>query len=497
MLKLTQNPAKVLKINDHYRRDSGNFVLYGIDDLSNAIASNNYKFKAPTVVPKGWALPTLKTEKEFMNRFYENFPFMAKILESNPKMVVAGSAASFLLAADPERARPGDIDLFPVGVDDHELWVMVEKCITTITECKNTTNMYFIPGLVTICHAQIKIQIILRQFSSVGALLHGFDIPSCCVAISSTGVQMTYAAMWAHTFQANIVCPQYRSTTYERRLRKYFDRGYAIVLPELKAKFEVGVELVLPHLKITPMGIDDNKIIGSIECDMSGPQSDYAPSVSAYDYDVHSSQMRNYGQIARGLNMFTIFLDVDNMDVDEIITYMQTLRCVGNIMTSRDYNRLLLRDANTLIESGKIGHRLIKVFGLDYKAILKIASSESEAYRTEVLQPFIDARIQMYKTRKDEPIEWWIKVDPSRQYTVSLNPIIENSADWYGAYYNASAPVKASPCIICKDLIISSRSTIRLSCGCRAHWDASTNCSGALAGIIHVHSSQVHSTMDI
>ena len=50
--------------------------------------------------------------------------------------------------------------------------------------------------------------------ASVSALLHGFDVPACCVAYDGRATVMTSLAAWAHANRVNPVNPAYRSTTY-------------------------------------------------------------------------------------------------------------------------------------------------------------------------------------------------------------------------------------------------------------------------------------------
>ena len=80
----------------------------------------------------------------------------------------------------------------------------------------------------------IKIQIILRAFPSVSAVLHGFDIGSCCAAYDGFTARLTTLGAFSQLFRVNLINPEYRSTTYEQRLAKYFERGYALGLIHLK-----------------------------------------------------------------------------------------------------------------------------------------------------------------------------------------------------------------------------------------------------------------------
>jgi hypothetical protein len=50
------------------------------------------------------------------------------------------------------------------------------------------------------------------------------------------------------------------------------------------------------------------------------------------------------------------------------------------------------------------------------------------------IRVYVDRLIELYTARPKE-IEWFILVDPSRQYNASLNPTIEEPEKWYGEHF--------------------------------------------------------------
>jgi hypothetical protein len=120
-----------------------------------------------------------------------------------------------------------------------------------------------------------KIQIILRAFPSPSSILHGFDVASSYVLYTGKKTWMTKLALYVFKFRVNLVNPEYRSTRYEKRLAKYFHRGFAIAFPHLKPGLTVsGKSLKLPHIKILVDKTVGNLIIGNIEVGNT-PLSDY------------------------------------------------------------------------------------------------------------------------------------------------------------------------------------------------------------------------------
>jgi hypothetical protein len=108
------------------------------------------------------------------------------------------------------------------------------------------------------------------------------------------------------------------------------------------------------------------------------------------------------------------------------------------------------------------------------------------------VQPYIDRVMKNYLRLKDDPVEWWITVDPGRQYTASLNPRMEDPQEWYGDYYcggagegagdtndaDATAAV-GNACSLCLDPVVpGSPNTTVLGCGHVFHGFAETGCDG-------------------
>ena len=60
-----------------------------------------------------------------------------------------------------------------------------------------------------------------------------FDVDSCSVGYDGENVLMTPRAHRALTHQYNVVDMERRSPSYEMRLSKYAERGFAVVVPSL------------------------------------------------------------------------------------------------------------------------------------------------------------------------------------------------------------------------------------------------------------------------
>jgi len=103
----------------------------------------------------------------------------------------------------------------------HLLNVNIDKNIHVINNCYTTT-------LYIGCY---KIQFIMRLYKSVSEILHGFDLGSSAVGFDGSQVYLTTLSKYSYENMVNIIDTTRRSTTYEKRLSKYFYFGFDIIVP--------------------------------------------------------------------------------------------------------------------------------------------------------------------------------------------------------------------------------------------------------------------------
>jgi hypothetical protein len=80
------------------------------------------------------------------------------------------------------------------------------------------------------------IQVVLRAYSTVSEVLHGFDLGAAQVAFDGERVFLTAAGVLAATRGANVLNLAVRRVSYEARLVRYLMRGYDLVVPDLDVK---------------------------------------------------------------------------------------------------------------------------------------------------------------------------------------------------------------------------------------------------------------------
>jgi len=169
-----------------------------------------------------------------------------------------------------------------------EDWTRVAVVVDALTEALLTDAVCVLqdlrPGVLTLTAlydtdsglSMKKFQMVLRKYQTISALLHSFDVPSCAVAFDGQRAHLTALSAYAHAHRVNVVHPEYRSPSYEHRLIKYFERGYALALPNLDtAQLVRGRPLMLAHLVLKPDVVRNNYAMGTVTGSTS--QSDYAP----------------------------------------------------------------------------------------------------------------------------------------------------------------------------------------------------------------------------
>jgi len=79
----------------------------------------------------------------------------------------------------------------------------------------------------------VEYQLIHRIYPNISSIIGGFDIGACMLAYDGNEIYATPLGSWSIKNKSIIVDTKRRSTSYEHRLVKYFDRGFRIIFPGL------------------------------------------------------------------------------------------------------------------------------------------------------------------------------------------------------------------------------------------------------------------------
>jgi hypothetical protein len=284
--------------------------------------------------------------------------------------------------------------------------------------------------------------LIFRLYQSIGEILHGFDLGSSAVGYDGKNVYFTSLGKFCHEYSCNVIDTTRRSTTYEYRLTKYFDRGFNIVMPGLDInllktdyfKYNIDEVCVLPHLVFSYSNIIGNRVIVSRFHTQFKKLSDYDDESQSFDIVYYQSFQNNIRNLLRDSNHFVYVSSKIAADDFNILNHRFNIS-PGYITTLYDDIRKKLTSSNVNIKS-------LKVFfppNIFKKIITKIIDHDDD------LLQYLDSVIAEQKDLIMKKIEdlpeyrtTWLSQDPGTQISGSFNPIIENEADWYGKFYKAS-----------------------------------------------------------
>jgi hypothetical protein len=520
-------------------------------------------YTAQTFAPRPWPVPKPVSQTEYSKRFAAEFPEVASILPMR-NVVVAGGAAAWPLG-EPSR-KAGDVDLFIHGIDPTDkatLWKKLDEVVNRVTKAfvaagerrTMVSQTMTAPGVVTLIvwrfannsygrygrdAKMFKVQVILRAYRSVSSILHAFDVPSAAVAYDGKEAYTTALGAYAHTFRANLVNPAYRSTTYEARLAKYFERGFALVLPRLRLGSLVRDQaLVLPHLRLRPYVVRGRLATGELilppEALAAG--SDYTPTDGPRgmpEKNLYGAWRYNAKQLvgiggAPGPRRFMltgvggIRLQRQGREYDRQLRFARFAEKEPGLADVLPREKL--RDALDDSLSGAYKDKKVnlevmrRMLQMTPEEITRLTlavtrlQSENPGRALDLraaLTPFKNRVLAAYDATPTE-ITWWIVHEPGRQFTASVNPRMEDPAAWYGEAYDAAPAPPTSEeyiaalqatleswqgaiasgkaiydgaCALCLEPVTrGDANSVTLACGHVYHWSQAPNCEGLIIWI--------------
>jgi len=583
-LVIPVDPLKVFAINDKARRaDVGPSEDLWTVDKVHTTHVEAYDYRVPTLAPHIWPSPRQLDQLGYTAEFTRRFPIAAQVLnlvnheqENLPVHVwVAGGAAASPYFENAVNA--GDVDFFVVGIDpkdEYYLWACVHRLFDALravahdVENEECFEDYEIgdlvqkmdPGLITITMqlrtrsnkpiTSRKYQIILRAYSNISAVIHAFDIPSCCIAFDGKTAVTTTLGAYAQRFRTNLVNPAYRSTTFETRLEKYFHRSYALGFVHLKPDVLVAHStLDLPHMTLKPILVRGNRATGTIQTQGSVYDSDYEThaigTFSQFYWDNYeiveiSAPLMNLSRLAAKIPGASIvrcsntlvrhsgrrfmggynpeeWLPFEKWYDKAINENGNEVKVVSPPTYSDAFPRCYLNNMLRKFDGDPRITSLMKYYGMSAEEVKKLF----EAYVNmqikhpgrkisvnKALTPFKNRILERYEKWATLKIDWWITVDPERQYTASLNPRIEDPTNWYSSAYVELSPKVLDPTVFIESLIgaiesshinpnsesgkvygnhcglcmspvlVGSANSITLPCGHTFHWSACSVCPG-------------------
>ena len=231
--------------NNDYNDDRDLFKLEHLDYLP-------WMCDMPTLVSKTdrqWDHKLSKTS--FHDLFQKTFPFL-KLSEHSDHFLLAGDCvSSFLLNApvyslhvlvhgfdDKKSATEAVQCFFEQTVECYKNWYATNQKLNSLDKEVSPDIQYSVSSsVIKLKLDEYIIDVLLGIYPSKSYILHQFDLGASAVGFDGRDIYFTSLSKFCYQRRCHIVDSTRRTnlyfSTYEKRLQKYFDQGFRIILPEL------------------------------------------------------------------------------------------------------------------------------------------------------------------------------------------------------------------------------------------------------------------------
>jgi len=274
---------KLLNINNNYYKGNKNDDIFTLNEVT---FNKKYTPILPHIVNKDIPRPIFKNLSIKALRG-EVYPEVLNIVDEF-QLTICGGFIYKLLIEDLVYKGAFDIDLYIVESNKSRKYLSnkIDAILTAFVSTKKCTHIKLNRSVIELylkvykynIIETVKVQIILNIYDSISQILHGFDLGSCSVAFDGKDVYFTSVGKFAYENGFNILDLERNSTSYEYRLKKYFKRGFGIIMPNLNLQIdtnnglitriynyffepEITMDILLPEFKIFNAVIKGNRVL--------------------------------------------------------------------------------------------------------------------------------------------------------------------------------------------------------------------------------------------
>lgn len=414
----------------------------------------------------------------FKKTFYEKYPFLVGLDMKN--LLIAGGSVGDIVRK--QNNRKVDVDFFVYGLELDEANQRVKQWVVDVINCAkkylepkkskskkesssddDTSSEYSSEEspprktrgkkctikdrdldcsmvrnnntlLINICGT--KLQLIFRLYKTKSEILHGFDLGSSAVGFDGKQVLFTTLGKFCYEHSCNIIDTTRRSTTYECRLEKYFDRNFNIVMPKLDITklrteyFAYGLKemCILPYFKFAYTDIIGNKIKSHSFHNKYSVTSDYQLD----DIDEYKSFSINIYNLVNDINFFYYTSESTDTEVIDVLNKPPRL-AKGSIIAF--YELLHKNISNKNIDVIKLKQFL--PIEKTATIVTNLIEGKDATYLDTLIKKQTDVVLKKLAKleKRDHSVINWITQEPGTQVSGSFNPIIKDEKDWYGTFY--------------------------------------------------------------
>lgn len=457
--------TKALNIDRANRRDGiqGGLIKLGHCTLRDGAGTN----KVPTLVSPTRLVPKFD-KQQFVQNFQKHAPELNGLDFSN--LLVAGGFPCTLVTRpdDQELLESIDVDIFVYGLNMQRATARVAELVQHIFDEKAKQSMRF-PVSVTQSSCAISIvvgtrkyQIIQRLYRTQSEILHCFDLGSSAIGYDGRDVYVTSLGKFAFEYGCNILDLTKRSKTYETRLRKYFQRGFSIILPDLNTyklrykyhKYGEAEIIEMPHMQVSYTALSECKnLIGVKKIYLKNGQkeSDYE------DWDGWNRTTvieMNIGRLVRNQDPIYITWESTCGKQDALKVLQLT-----PLLDSRDITNHYQQIGKKIFKNGVFHYGLVEKYITVEKLSTIVTVLFSEKTTRESRKQYIDKLIEMQlvvvldkfnkwkrthhavKNGAKVPIISWfrrsLKYDEKSGSNGAFHPLVISPEVWYGYFHRA------------------------------------------------------------
>lgn len=447
---MTTNLVQTVLAQDRkYRYEGVTDDLFRYDELTQ----KEWNFELPTL-SRDYSFHNFSLSKNTNNKFKEHFynlyPELKNVLTNN--VLVAGGCISSLFF---EKRTNNDIDFFIFGLDEKQATQKINEIFSAISSSlfeievnkineqrkkyKNDnpppieeelkrinipSNFRRTKNCITL---NDKYQVILRLYKTKSEILHGFDVGSSQTGFDGVNFLFTTLSKFSFEYNCNIVDTTRRSTTYEKRLQKYFDRGFDIILPEfditklddsLCRSYKIPEICKMPGLYFSFNEINRNRIIVTdfhfkVGCDISDYDSE-SDEYIAFHSNIKNLLLKKFDDMISFSNDLNTILYSPQIFTEKKIQYFYNQ--FRSKLNSNRFPKLSFKNYITLVTLPEV-----------------IVMSPKEI--DDLVKRQLDLVLSIKQNEYDSTSGIkWKTLNPGEQFTGSFNPIFESPDTWYGQF---------------------------------------------------------------
>lgn len=437
--------SDLLTMDAFYQRERQWPLLDSSDFFSLCRARQSYEDQMVTTLEDSWHLgPSLvfasnvpaypcvvKTSEHVGDTLVKQYPLLETILKlGDGHLLCAGGAVTNAFratTADETNGLPSqsnvpdsDIDIFFYNISETDANLLLRDIFSDLQKQVYTLQLYRTSNALTMkveqgYHGEGVYQFILRLYERPDMILGGFDLPCCAIGFSlMTGLVMTPLAAFNLATSSVIVDTRKRSSTFDRRLVKYANRGFRIIFPSVD-----------PRLITDSDELEFGKALHLYRKDQSWriflDKNDATP-LSDYDDD-------NLAELHPYMVYFVNL--IKGARGDDVILSSESLTILLNppaaLIFDHDRLRSLYEYRAKTLKARISDFR--KWFGPDLEEFLSARLSGKSQIIESITTRVVD-RIAKAFDRACRPLTWRT-IDPEGQYTGSFNPINESALTFY------------------------------------------------------------------